>query len=699
MIDEQTSRIGTSGASPSGAFLSSPSVQDTTSTGALSSGISASRLLGVLTVLVVVTGCPGRGGNSTTAKSKQQNQVQSFSDASPIRLLVGARPYIFSASESGLDRWDLKTGESLLLDEDHGLSGKRVLTMAFDSSRSWLWVATDGGVTRYNVEKGTFESLPKPPSVLGLDSFRGAKLASASDGGLWVAHKRGLFYAKSNGQWTATGITEPVSAVMQSRNGWLWFGTETGLIGRRPDGESFNFGPNEGCDIVDIKMLAEAPGGAPMIIGDNENGEQRIALILNDACATYRFSEDKRFLATARRAKDLVMMTDSGLYMLAMANSGHASLSKANGQLVPAPSGGRKPPPATPYTLYGLDIAIPARPMSLAVLDDEIFVGTRFLGAVRLNIERGKQSGWLRRGDIVENASVLTVACREKNDCFVGTNGTYAWHYNGDKFKRVEIPGTRVQGFVRTEKGAVFALVSRIDENTIVAYRYTNGKWVSEPGVRIEAKEGAIQLRCARLSPGNLLWVGMEYRDEDGEWRSHGTAVADLELGITVYHRESASVADIAGGVIPIPIGVVDLAFLAKEEVWLATTQGAARVRGTEVRVFSEADGLESEFLRGIAISHSGEVYAASGRGVAEFDGKQWLLPKALDEPTNDIEIGIDGRLWLATDNGVTVYDGLQVNRLDKKRGLLQAELEEIRADHYGRLWVRGTNGITIITP
>lgn len=663
---------------------------------ATSKGFTCSGLPLVLAI-ALMSGCPKPNKTVNVEPKKAKVRIKSFSDASPVRLLAAASPYLFSASAKGLDRWNLDSGEFLQLDSQHGLPGDRVLQMAYDASRSWLWVATDGGMTRYNVEDGTFTPLPKPPSVLGLESFRKVAMSPANDGGLWLAHKRGLFYAKASGQWTATGITEPVSAVMQTRSGWLWFGTGKGLIGRQPDGESFVFGAKKGCDVTEVRVLDEAPSGLPLMIGENADGESRLVLILNDSCASYQVSGGKRILATTRHAGKLLLITKDGFHRMSLPDGAFGNQRNAKIKIKPVNVAG-KTAPELPFDLKTMDIRLPPRPLAFAALGDELFVATQFQGTVRADTISGNVR-WLRRGDIVEGASMLTVACRERNDCYMGTAGRYAWHYDGKTFRKVDINGGSVQAFLRAPSEDLYALVRPAGEEYIVAYRFDGEKWVLYQGLKIEAEEGLLQLRCARFSPSNLLWVGLEYRDGAGDFRSHGTAVIDLVLGVTVYHRASASDEAAASGIIPIPIGVVDIAFLDADEAWIATTEGAARVRGTDITLYSEADGLESEFLRGISVTSGGIVFAASGRGIAQYDGTNWSLPKALRAPTNDVEMGADGRLWMATDNGVLVFNGARVNRLDKKRGLLQNEIEEIRIDSLGRMWTRGSEGITIITP
>jgi hypothetical protein len=53
----------------------------------------------------------------------------------------------------------------------------------------------------------------------------------------------------------------------------------------------------------------------------------------------------------------------------------------------------------------------------------------------------------------------------------------------------------------------------------------------------------------------------------------------------------------------------------------------------------------------------------------------------------------------MATDRGVALYDGKKVKRLDVRRGLLENDIADIAIDEYGRVWARGDESLTVISP
>ena len=78
---------------------------------------------------------------------------------------------------------------------------------------------------------------------------------------------------------------------------------------------------------------------------------------------------------------------------------------------------------------------------------------------------------------------------------------------------------------------------------------------------------------------------------------------------------------------------------------------------------------------------------------------RRFVHPRWLRDAANDLAVTADGRLWIATDRGLAVFDGARVRRLDQRRGLIEDEIEEIAVDRYDRRWIRGAQGIALITP
>lgn len=647
---------------------------------------------------LALSGCPSEKGPKGPRKPVRV-RLQSFSEAAPVRVIAVASTYAFVASDRGVVRWDLNSGEGLHLTADDGLAGDTVVSMVADLPRSWVWIATDTGLTRYDAGSSTFSEVPPPPSSLGIDSLEGAVLEPAGDGGLWIGLPKGLFHTDGAGEWNATPLMGEITALFRATDGTLWIGTKGGLIARQVDGKTYRYGDAQGCGIVDVRAIVRAPNGGPLVLGSGVHGKQRIVLLLDDRCATFRASPDQKWIDVLARKKEVVVRTARRLYTLRAPRHGARHLRRDGMRLVPVKVG-ESPTVRSPYVLRVLDLRLPAGARTVAVADDEILVGTRTLGTARLFTGRRRgRSRWLRRSVLVEGASSLSVACAKRNDCYVATGSTRAWRFNGDSFLPLASEDLRVLAVARSPSGDVYGLRRGEDDQHVVLARLLDGVWLRVSEIALETPGGQPEISFARFSPSGVLWVGLHFRDAAGEMRPYGVALVDVALGAVAYHHASGDASETAQGVLPIPVNVVDASFLDENETWLATTEGAARIRGQEVVVYTEAEGLRSEFLRGVACSVGGMVFIASGQGVGTFDGETWSYPPSLRWPVNDIEIARDSRLWMATDRGVAVFDGARVRRLDVRRGLLENQIEDVAIDHFGRVWVRGSRGLTIVTP
>ncbi len=648
-------------------------------------------------------GCP-QGNRNAHKPHTVRVRVRSFTEASPVRLVTTAKPYAFTASGQGLDRWDLRSGQGLHLDSSHGLPGDRVTAVAQDPARKDIWIATDGGITRYDTESETFAALPPAPQVLGLADLAGVSLAPAGDGGVWIGHPKGLFYTNQAGKWSPTPVSTPITALLRTRDGRLWIGTTHGLMVREVSGATRELGQENGCDLARVRFIAHAPDGSALVVGETLAGKQHIVLTKSGACATFRASPDLRWVSVATKNHESYILTPRQLFVMRVADARARRLTRDGMRLAPVTVGtaGRHD---SPYVIEPVNVRVPGGATALAAVADDILIGTRDLGTALMG--RTRHSRWLRRSVLVDGARNLSVACKARNNCYLATGSSAAWRFDGKRFEPLaaglQVEGeqtrARVLAFVRAPSGEIYGLRESEDLRHVLVTPIRDDVWVRVSEISLDTPGGRPGVSFARFSPAGVLWVGLRYKDDSGEERPYGVALVNTSLGAVVYHHETRDRHELKEGVLPIPIHVADASFLEQEEVWLATSEGAARVKGSDVKVYTEGDGLASELLRGVACSAGGMVYVASGQGIGRFDGERWTQPPMLRFPVNDIEIGRDGRLWMATDRGVAVYDGARVRRLDVRRGLLQNEVDDIALDHFGRVWVRGSEGITVVTP
>jgi streptogramin lyase len=603
----------------------------------------------------------------------------------------------------GLDRFDLRTSDVVHYGFADGLAGDRIVDVAV-AGRMLIWVLTEAGLSRLDPSTGEFTAVPPPPAFQG--SFQSLDLDPV--GGVWLGSTSGLFRGEPQGEISSARFGKPISALLSARNGDLWMGVRGGLVVRRPHGVFEELGAAQGLRLQTIERIIEWPSGGLLVFGQDGEGRPRIAVREGDAFVTYRPSPETRLLGVAVRPTDVVLLTPDRLYSLTLPHRGARVLRRAGMHLVPETKGRR-----SPYEVSLLDVAVPGGASAIAAYDGEILLGTAGMGTERVATRREDrvEVSWLRRRDLVRDAVDLSVACLSQDECYLATGTARGWRYDGRSFASfsLEAGETGVEpvilAFVRAPDGSVLALYQherheRHERRSMVrVLRLEEAGFAPLRDLQLETPGGLVGLTFAKFSPDGYLWVGLQTRDEEGEVRSWGVASMDLGVGEVMYHREEVGDAQTRRGVLPVPRNVTDVTFVSEDELWFATINGAARLVGQQVTVFTENDGLESEILHGIVSTSGGMVFVASSRGVGEFDGARWTFPRALRVPAHALAHGADGRLWMGTDHGLLAYDGSRLIRVDRRRGLLDDEVYDVAADHLGRLWTRGVQGVSVVDP
>lgn len=90
---------------------------------------------------------------------------------------------------------------------------------------------------------------------------------------------------------------------------------------------------------------------------------------------------------------------------------------------------------------------------------------------------------------------------------------------------------------------------------------------------------------------------------------------------------------------------------------------GVAKFDGTTWTVYNTADGLPTNWVRGIASESNGNIWIATGSGAAMFDGVTWITYNESNTTlTNDyfMTVAIDrsDNVWFGTSGGAAKFDG-----------------------------------------
>ena len=174
---------------------------------------------------------------------------------------------------------------------------------------------------------------------------------------------KGLIYVSEKGGWTSTAIKDPITAVARDRAGWLWIASATGLITRKPSGDTLRIGAAQGLAITTPRLLVELPGDRMLVIGTDETGRERVAFGKELAWQTYRALPEVTWDAATRRTNGALVMGGGRVYRIGLADPTRVRpLARDGMRLVPITGG-----TASEWEIDAIYIVVPPGATSLGV--------------------------------------------------------------------------------------------------------------------------------------------------------------------------------------------------------------------------------------------------------------------------------------------------------------------------------------------
>ncbi len=135
--------------------------------------------------------------------------------------------------------------------------------------------------------------------------------------------------------------------------------------------------------------------------------------------------------------------------------------------------------------------------------------------------------------------------------------------------------------------------------------------------------------------------------------------------------------------------------------IWIGTARGLNRLRGDRVTTFTSRDGLSDDSVFALAEDRTGRVWVGTAKGLDAFDGRGFRpfavrgLPVLGDRVTALLAAG-DGALWIGTDSSgaYRVADGSAVH-LTQATGLSEDHIAHVHERPDGSVWIATDRGIT----
>ncbi len=215
------------------------------------------------------------------------------------------------------------------------------------------------------------------------------------------------------------------------------------------------------------------------------------------------------------------------------------------------------------------------------------------------------------------------------------------------------------------------------------------------------------------------LWIGSAggglNRLGDGRFTTLGKLEglsSDVVLSIYQDREGAAWVATRDGGINRLKDGRVtaittrdglpaDLVFSITEDGqgdhWFGTRAGLARLRRGKFKIYSGRSGLPSDVANCLYTDSKSNLWVGTRSGLSHFDGQRFTTYTIKDGLSNNDVLSVfedrrDGTLWVGTRNGLNHFVGGRFFVYTKSNGLSSDVISTIAGDLDGTLWL-GTNG------
>ena len=529
---------------------------------------------------------------------------------------------------------------------------------------------------------------------------------------------------------TDSGLPQnTVHSILQTRDGYLWLGTDGGLV--RFDGIDFvtfdaeNTSPFKSDTVYDL--LQDESGAlwistaAGLVRYQDGSFAAYVAAQGLPADAVWFTHEDRRHRLWAITSAGPAWFNGKSFVAVSGAQSAgplqrHALAEDAHGTLWLGGSSGVLALDTTLATpRLGLHL-LPGIPVETVELDREggVWIGTSE------GLQRYARGGLAPILHLPGKTEVTALYPDGEDGIWVGTaTGMLHLAGNGERLplqaSDLAIAGARVDGlyqdrervlWIATERG-----VFRLEADRLQSFAPGSPLAVNRVLSMLEDREGNLWLgtdsgglhvlrdqkfttyttadglsgnfaRCVFQSSAGELWIGT---DGAGLNRRTSTGFAHYS---TAEGLSSNVILSLAGG--------------AEGDLWIGTPNGLNLLHQGRMKRFTSADGLPDDFIRSLYTDHDGSLWIGTRHGLAHLAGGKFTTFSSMDGLGSDF-IGailrspsasgpLSGPLWIGTSAGLSRLQNDAFTNATVQQGLSDNTVTAIDQDTQGTLWL-GTNG------
>ncbi len=482
-----------------------------------------------------------------------------------------------------------------------------------------------------------------------------------------------------------------VYTVLQTSDGYVWFGTELGLV--RFDGvrfEVFDKNNTPGLEANNIFSLLEDRSGR-LWIGTAGGGvayyEKHKFKTISDknglpGTTVHALVEDT--------AGDIWIGTEAGL---ARSHNGRITVYKKSDGLA------------------GDQV------FALATgLDNTVWIGTQ---DGLTSYHAGKFSSY-KGVPGLPDSPVKSLFVAPDSSLLVGLNGGGMSEWRDGRFtnynKRSGLPDSGVPALLADASGNVWigtyggGLCRKI--GTKFSYYTTkDGLPINDVRALFEDKDGSLWIGTGggglvRLSSGRLF---SSYGEREGlsvdpamavMQDSHGDLwVGTFQGGLNRLHDGKFTAFTHKNGLADDT--VFSLAEDSKGDIWVGTHGGLSRFSHGHFSTYTVQNGLPADVVVVVFVDHAGTLWTGSRKGLTRRDGNQFVTLTTQDGLSDNsvTAIGEDhnGNLWVGTEGGANRYINGRFEVFDTKHGLSNNLIRAFYEDKDGAMWIATGGGLNCV--
>jgi len=509
------------------------------------------------------------------------------------------------------------------------------------------------------------------------------------DGYLWFGTEGGVSKfdgVKFTNYTVSDGLGQShVRCIMQDRKGNLWFGTVGGGVSKY-DGKKFitysekdGFGSNEILSLLEDKdgiiWIGTDGGGVNKFI----NGKlipftDKDGLSNNVVRSIFQDSKGRIWLSSGVAGGGVTCLSEKQVIKYSTKNGLISNVIIAinedrNGNLWFSSTNGISKFDGNKFFNYNSKDNLPEQPIVAVFVDNKniIWLGTRG-GLVKF--DNSQFTTYATENGLSSN-SILSIFEDKRGDLWIGT-------FNGGVQK---FPAERLISYTYKDKmpAAVYAINQNSNGDILFG---TYGE-----GIIIKQKNDIFKKMKSSHGLADDFISSIVSDKNGGLWIGTVGGLSHLSNGAFKNYNKNNGLVDNY---------VNSLIFNSKNELWIGTEDGVSKYAQGKFTNYSTRHGLSSNMIFNIFEDHNGKIWFGTQNGVSIFDeGKFYSINSEILENNSVFHVyeNSDSNIILSTQNGLFKYDEKKIILYSVKDQLSTSTCNySIEAD--GHLFVGTNNGI-----